>query len=286
MPRSRRLHGRRLACLRTAGRARRRLLRRSLSGTASPRAEEWFPTEAAFAAVYGKDDRDAHDDGGDHGRGRAPGRARDRVRVSSSTEVASADCRAKCCRHTADAFWARSGVCSAAASRWMRPTVGLVTIDPSTTAPLVEFAEAGTRDVDRAVAAARAALEDARWRTCTPRPCAVLFRLADALEENLRNWRSLRRWTRGSRSRTPAVDVANAADHLRYFAGWTTKIEGATIPHARDRQLIYTRQEAEPVGVCADRLLELSAFCSRPGRSPRPLPAATRSSSSRQSRPP
>ena len=25
-------------------------------------AEEWFPTEAAFNAVYGKEERDAHDD--------------------------------------------------------------------------------------------------------------------------------------------------------------------------------------------------------------------------------
>jgi hypothetical protein len=29
-------------------------------------AEEWFPTEAAFAAVYGKEDRDAHDDAEAH----------------------------------------------------------------------------------------------------------------------------------------------------------------------------------------------------------------------------
>jgi EthD domain len=29
-------------------------------------AEEWFATEAAFAAVYGKEDRDAHDDAEAH----------------------------------------------------------------------------------------------------------------------------------------------------------------------------------------------------------------------------
>ena len=44
------------------------------------------------------------------------------------------------------------------------------------------------------------------------------------------------------------VDVAQAVAHLRYFAGWPTKIEGDVIPVARPNLLCYTRRE--PVGVC------------------------------------
>jgi acyl-CoA reductase-like NAD-dependent aldehyde dehydrogenase len=44
------------------------------------------------------------------------------------------------------------------------------------------------------------------------------------------------------------VDVAGAAGHIRYFAGWPTKIVGETIPVAQPDMLCYTRKE--PVGVC------------------------------------
>ena len=45
------------------------------------------------------------------------------------------------------------------------------------------------------------------------------------------------------------VDVASAVNHMRYFAGWPTKIEGETIPVSARDVLCYTRKE--PVGVCA-----------------------------------
>jgi acyl-CoA reductase-like NAD-dependent aldehyde dehydrogenase len=45
------------------------------------------------------------------------------------------------------------------------------------------------------------------------------------------------------------VDVRGAAAHLRYFAGWPTKIEGAVMPVSAPNMLCYTRRE--PVGVCA-----------------------------------
>ncbi len=46
------------------------------------------------------------------------------------------------------------------------------------------------------------------------------------------------------------VDVRGAAAHLRYFAGWPTKIEGAVLPVAAGAGMhCYTRRE--PVGVCA-----------------------------------
>jgi len=45
------------------------------------------------------------------------------------------------------------------------------------------------------------------------------------------------------------VDVAGTIAHLRYFAGWPTKIEGGVLPVTAPNMLCYTRRE--PVGVCA-----------------------------------
>jgi acyl-CoA reductase-like NAD-dependent aldehyde dehydrogenase len=45
-----------------------------------------------------------------------------------------------------------------------------------------------------------------------------------------------------------AVDVAGTAGHLRYYAGWPTKIEGETIPVTWPNAFVYTLKE--PVGVC------------------------------------
>src|SRR5213592_3312560 len=43
--------------------------------------------------------------------------------------------------------------------------------------------------------------------------------------------------------------MAAAVNHLRYYAGWPTKIEGETIPVSARDVLCYTVRE--PVGVCA-----------------------------------
>jgi len=44
------------------------------------------------------------------------------------------------------------------------------------------------------------------------------------------------------------VDVRSTVAHLRYYAGWPTKIEGGVLPVSAPRMLCYTRRE--PVGVC------------------------------------
>jgi acyl-CoA reductase-like NAD-dependent aldehyde dehydrogenase len=45
------------------------------------------------------------------------------------------------------------------------------------------------------------------------------------------------------------VDVAGTVAHLRYFAGWPTKIEGNVLPVSAPSMHCYTHRE--PVGVCA-----------------------------------
>jgi phenylacetaldehyde dehydrogenase len=124
------------------------------------------------------------------------------------------------------------------------------TENPVTAGTLATLAEAQPADVDDAVRAARAALADRAWAGLRPRDRAqLLFRLADALEARLEEFAALEAADSGKPLQNARkVDIPQAVDHLRYFAGWVTKIEGTTIPASVGDYLIYTRRE--PVGVC------------------------------------
>jgi len=124
------------------------------------------------------------------------------------------------------------------------------TENPVTGATLATLAEAQPADVDDAVRAARAALTDPAWADLRPGDRAqLLFRLADAIEARLEEFAALEAADSGKPFRNARnVDIPQAVDHLRYFAGWVTKIEGSTIPSSVGDYLIYTRRE--PVGVC------------------------------------
>jgi acyl-CoA reductase-like NAD-dependent aldehyde dehydrogenase len=124
------------------------------------------------------------------------------------------------------------------------------TENPVTGQTLADLAEAQPPDVDAAVEAARGALDDPAWAGLRPRERAqLLFRLADAIEARLDEFAALEAIDSGKPLRNARnVDVPQAVDHLRYFAGWVTKIEGSTITSNVGDYLIYTRRE--PVGVC------------------------------------
>jgi acyl-CoA reductase-like NAD-dependent aldehyde dehydrogenase len=155
---------------------------------------------------------------------------------------------------------------SAAARRFVSQTHGLIvggerpaagdgrtfeTLDPATERPIAEIPHAGPEDVDRAVRAARTAFEGT-WRT-TPAPerARLLDQLAAALEAHGDELAELESLDNGKpRKLAQVVDVRSAVEHLRYFAGWPTKIEGALVPTAHGGEfLCYTLKE--PVGVCA-----------------------------------
>jgi acyl-CoA reductase-like NAD-dependent aldehyde dehydrogenase len=79
---------------------------------------------------------------------------------------------------------------------------------------------------------------------------ALLERLAQLVEENADELAELESLDNGKPvTYAKAVDVGSSAAHLRYFAGWPTKIEGEVIPVRAPDTLCYTRKE--PVGVCA-----------------------------------
>jgi aldehyde dehydrogenase (NAD+) len=126
-------------------------------------------------------------------------------------------------------------------------------IDPSTGRAIASLAEGGAPDVDLAVASARAALAGP-WRRFTPvdRQNALL-RLADLVQAELPELLLIDSWDMGapvSRAAAKPVAAASPVETLRYFAGWCTKIAGATTANsAAVGYLSYTRRE--PVGVVA-----------------------------------
>jgi acyl-CoA reductase-like NAD-dependent aldehyde dehydrogenase len=125
------------------------------------------------------------------------------------------------------------------------------TVDPSTGRVIADVAHAGPTDVDRAVRTAREAFEDGRWSgiAAAERTRSILA-FAEAIEAHSDELAELESLDNGKPIKlAKRVDVALAAEHLRYFAGWPTRIAGDVLPVATPNMHCYTRKE--PVGVCA-----------------------------------
>jgi aldehyde dehydrogenase (NAD+) len=125
------------------------------------------------------------------------------------------------------------------------------TLDPATGREIAQVAHAGPEDVQRAVAAAREAFLEGPWASMPAAGRERLIRaLADALEERAEELAQIESLDNGKPvGLAQYVDVTGAVAHLRYFAGWPTKIEGSVLPVAAPNMHCYTRRE--PVGVCA-----------------------------------
>ena len=121
-------------------------------------------------------------------------------------------------------------------------------LDPGTGRAIATVAQGGPADVDRAVAAARAAF-DGEWSQVSARDRGLLIgRLADLVEEHADELAQIESLDNGKpATMAKIVDVASTADHLRYFAGWPTKLVGEVVPVRQPDMHCYTR--LEPVGV-------------------------------------
>ncbi|HSL72062.1 MAG TPA: aldehyde dehydrogenase family protein, partial [Longimicrobiales bacterium] len=119
--------------------------------------------------------------------------------------------------------------------------------NPATGELLTEVAAAERVDVDAAVRAARRAFEDDTWRNldATERG-TLLWRLADAIERRSAELVRLEVLDNGKPLREAQIDLRQVVDAFRYYAGWTNKLQGDTIP-VRGNVLNYTLRE--PVGV-------------------------------------
>jgi aldehyde dehydrogenase (NAD+) len=107
---------------------------------------------------------------------------------------------------------------------------------------------AGVEDVDRAVAAARAAFPAWRSRHFTERARALAL-IADEIEARAEDFARLTALDTGNALRTQArPEVTTLVALFRYFSGVAGEVKGTTLP-AGDNQLQYTR--LEPLGVVA-----------------------------------
>tara|TARA_R110000782_G_scaffold117364_1_gene207508 strand:+ start:348 stop:1841 length:1494 start_codon:yes stop_codon:yes gene_type:complete len=138
--------------------------------------------------------------------------------------------------------------------QWVEPMEeeSFSTENPATGKKLAIVSKATAKDVDRAVAAARAAMNSSEWSEMKPSVRAkLMFRLADLLEANIDEFAALESLDNGKPVRDARYfDLPHAIETIRYNAGWATKLNGETIAlsgpgtwHA------YTLRE--PVGVVA-----------------------------------
>jgi aldehyde dehydrogenase (NAD+) len=121
------------------------------------------------------------------------------------------------------------------------------TYNPATGEVIARVAAGTAKDVDRAVKAARAALENGPWaRMDAADRGRLLYKLADLFEKNSDELARLESLNCGKTIRDSRGDLAGVVNTLRYYAGWADKIEGTT-PPVRGPFLSYTLRQ--PVGV-------------------------------------
>jgi len=121
------------------------------------------------------------------------------------------------------------------------------TLNPATGQVIAKMAEAGASDVDKAVKAARKALESAPWKNVDAAERGrLLFKLAELVEKNAEELAALESLNCGKTITDSRGDMQGVVNTFRYYAGWADKIEGKTVP-VRGNFLSYTLRQ--PVGV-------------------------------------
>ncbi|XP_078605473.1 aldehyde dehydrogenase, mitochondrial-like [Branchiostoma floridae x Branchiostoma japonicum] len=124
------------------------------------------------------------------------------------------------------------------------------TINPATGEKICDVQEAEKADVDKAVAAARAAFQlGSPWRNMdASQRGRLLMKLAGLIQRDAAYLASLETLDNGKPYvHSYFVDVLPPIQCLTYFAGWCDKICGKTIP-VDGPYFTYTRME--PIGVC------------------------------------
>jgi acyl-CoA reductase-like NAD-dependent aldehyde dehydrogenase len=135
---------------------------------------------------------------------------------------------------------------------WQHASETFDDLNPSTGRLLTKVANGSNLDVDRAVRAARAALDGAWGDLPGVARGALLNKLADLIERDAEELARLESLDIGKPAAQPAMlDVPNAIATFRHFAGWADKIKGETIPTAGYMGMAPTHSYTvrEPIGV-------------------------------------
>jgi len=137
-------------------------------------------------------------------------------------------------------------------NEWVNSASGKTfpTINPTTGKKICDVQEGDKADIEKAVAAAKKAFEfGSVWRKMDASERGVLLnKLADLIERDRIYIASLETLDNGKPFKDAFyIDMTATIKTLRYYAGWTDKIQGRTIP-VDGTSFCYTRHE--PVGVC------------------------------------
>jgi aldehyde dehydrogenase (NAD+) len=132
---------------------------------------------------------------------------------------------------------------------WVAGSLGTLPMeDPSYEKPIGEIARSGEADVDRAVAAARRALDGDWGRMEAADRGRLLHRLAELIREHGPELARLESADCGKPTRQAEADARLAARYFEFYAGAADKIMGETIPYQAGFSVLTWR---EPLGVTA-----------------------------------
>ncbi|MGB0772406.1 MAG: aldehyde dehydrogenase [Paracoccaceae bacterium] len=112
------------------------------------------------------------------------------------------------------------------------------------------FACTDKQDVERAVVAAKRALDNPAWRDMTQTARGkLLFKLADLIEQHAGRLGELETQDSGKLLAETATQTKYVADYYRYYAGLADKVEGAVLPIDKPDMHVFTKRM--PIGVVA-----------------------------------
>ena len=119
--------------------------------------------------------------------------------------------------------------------------------DPSTEEIIAQVPDANREDVNRAVAAARAAFEEGAWPQTTPQERGrILFRLAEKVRQNIPMLAEIEARNSGKPIVEAEFDITDVATCFEYYGGLATKVLGYVNP-VPDNAMSLTLKE--PIGV-------------------------------------
>jgi len=138
---------------------------------------------------------------------------------------------------------------------WQATADTFDSLDPATGKLLAPVAKGDAAAVNRAVAAARTALESGPWPAMTPMDRAkLLWKIADHLEAHIDELAELETLDQGKPLYVGRwAEIPGAIAQFRFFGGLANQIEGATIPTSVNYQPpgkeVFAYTVNEPVGV-------------------------------------
>src|ERR1700689_3889577 len=119
--------------------------------------------------------------------------------------------------------------------------------DPSTEEVIAQVPDGNADDVNRAVAAAKAAFEDGPWATTTAQERGrVLFRLAEKVRQNLPMLAEVECRNSGKPIVEAEYDITDVATCFEYYGGLATKVVGYVNPVPDNAMSLSLK---EPMGV-------------------------------------